>query len=476
MPFGCGVGASLQLQRLAAGADLEHTHVAFPPGIDCLHGRVYPGLGKLKFGGCARRTTVRAGRSPCGLAAVFGAILAPSAISFTAGGDFRARLRYPVCPMASLALETAHRPAHEHPPRPSSELIDSRAIAADLEKLAKRHGGNERELRAAVAQRLKAALDRRPRQGRAAAAQGPARPALRRAALPDGRRDHPPAVRLRAQASIRRRIRPRPSTWRSSPPAAMAAACRRPAPTSICCSCLPYKQTAWGEQVAEAILYCLWDTGLKVGHATRSVDECIRQAKADMTIRTAILEARFLLGDRKLFDELVTRFDHEVVRNSAAQFVAAKLAEREERIRKAGQSRYLVEPNVKDGKGGLRDLHTLFWIAKYVYRVREPDELIEARRVRQAGISAVPPLRGFPLVGALPHALRHRARRGAAVVRHPARDRGAARLHRASRPEGRRALHEALLPGRQGRRRPHRHSVAPSWRTATPRACRCSAA
>ncbi len=96
-----------------------------------------------------------------------------------------------------------------------------------------------------------------------------------------------------------------------------------------------------------------------------------------MTIRTAILEARFLLGDRKLFDELVKRFDDEVVRNTAAQFVAAKLAEREDRIRRAGQSRYLVEPNVKDGKGGLRDLHTLFWIAKYVYRVREPDELIK---------------------------------------------------------------------------------------------------
>ena len=96
-----------------------------------------------------------------------------------------------------------------------------------------------------------------------------------------------------------------------------------------------------------------------------------------MTIRTAILEARFLLGDRKLYDELVTRFDHEVVRNTAVQFVAAKLAEREDRIRRAGQSRYLVEPNVKDGKGGLRDLHTLFWIAKYVYRVREPDELLK---------------------------------------------------------------------------------------------------
>src|SRR6266436_4004117 len=139
---------------------------------------------------------------------------------------------------------------------------------------------------------------------------------------------------------------------------------------------LPYKQTAWGEQIAEVILYCLWDMGLKVGHATRSIDECIRQAHADMTIRTALLEARFLLGDRALFDEMVARFDRQVVQGSAAEFVAAKLAEREQRHRRSGQSRYLVEPNVKDSKGGLRDLHTLFWIAKYVYRVRDSEDLI----------------------------------------------------------------------------------------------------
>src|SRR6201991_2715920 len=156
---------------------------------------------------------------------------------------------------------------------------------------------------------------------------------------------------------------------------------------------LPYKQTAWGEQVAEAILYCLWDMGLKVGYATRSIEECIRQAKADMTIRTAILESRFLLGDRKLFEELMTRFDKAVIQGTAQEFVAAKLNEREERHRRAGQSRYLVEPNVKDGKGGLRDLHTLYWIAKYVYRVREREQLIEKgvydpreyRRFRRCG-------------------------------------------------------------------------------------------
>src|SRR5438128_2662714 len=156
---------------------------------------------------------------------------------------------------------------------------------------------------------------------------------------------------------------------------------------------LPYKQTAWGESVAEALLYCLWDMGLKVGHATRSVTECIRQAKTDMTVRTALLEARYLLGDRKLYDDLMTRFDKEIVQGTAAEFVAAKLAEREERHRRAGQSRYLVEPNVKDGKGGLRDLHTLYWIAKYVYRVREREQLIdhgvydphEYRRFRRCG-------------------------------------------------------------------------------------------
>ena len=117
--------------------------------------------------------------------------------------------------------------------------------------------------------------------------------------------------------------------------------------------------------------------GLKVGHATRSVDECIRQAKArhDDPHR----DARSALPARRpqAVRRAVARFDKEVVQGTAAEFVAAKLAEREERHRRAGQSRYLVEPNVKDGKGGLRDLHTLFWIAKYVYRVREPEELIE---------------------------------------------------------------------------------------------------
>ena len=141
---------------------------------------------------------------------------------------------------------------------------------------------------------------------------------------------------------------------------------------------LPYKQTAWSESVVEAMLYVLWDLKLKVGHATRSVEECLREGKADMTIRTALLEARFLFGSRTLFEQMVTRFDSELVVGSAAEFVDAKLRERDARVSKAGSSRYLVEPNVKDGKGGLRDLNTLFWIAKYTYRIRDQRELVAA--------------------------------------------------------------------------------------------------
>ncbi len=141
---------------------------------------------------------------------------------------------------------------------------------------------------------------------------------------------------------------------------------------------LPYKQTPWGESVVEYMLYVLWDLGLKVGHSTRSIADCIRLARADFTIRTALLEARFIYGDRELYDDLEKRFDAEVVKGTANEFVEAKLAERDQRHTRSGESRYLVEPNVKEGKGGLRDLNTLFWIAKYVYRVKQPSDLVKA--------------------------------------------------------------------------------------------------
>ncbi|MET3901321.1 [protein-PII] uridylyltransferase [Devosia sp. UYZn731] len=139
---------------------------------------------------------------------------------------------------------------------------------------------------------------------------------------------------------------------------------------------LPYKQTPWGEQVTEYILYMLWDLGQKVGHAVRSVDECIRMARADMTVRTATLEARFLTGEMSLFKQLVHRFETEIMPRTGPEFIAAKMAERDERHRIMGNTRYVVEPNIKDGKGGLRDLNTLFWIGKYFYQVKTSHELV----------------------------------------------------------------------------------------------------
>ena len=140
---------------------------------------------------------------------------------------------------------------------------------------------------------------------------------------------------------------------------------------------MPFKQTAWGESVVEFMLYVLWDLGLKVGHATRSIDECIRLSKADHTIRTSVLEARFICGYFPLFSALKSRFTSEVVAIAQNDFIEAKLSERQRRHAMTGESRYLVEPNVKDGKGGLRDLHTLYWIAKYLYRVDDVSGLVE---------------------------------------------------------------------------------------------------
>lgn len=139
---------------------------------------------------------------------------------------------------------------------------------------------------------------------------------------------------------------------------------------------LPQKNAEAMHKAVEFILYILWDLGFKVGHATRTVEECISLSKSDMTIRTAILETRHICGLKSLTDELEVRFEKEVVIGTGPEFIAAKLAERDVRHKKSGDTRYLVEPNVKEGKGGLRDLHTLFWIAKYYYHVRDAVDLV----------------------------------------------------------------------------------------------------
>src|SRR5438876_1261030 len=282
--------------------------------------------------------------------------------------DSAGAVRYPDRAMDSLVT-----PARAD----ADERFDTARITAAVDALAEKHSGREDVFRSALAQLLKAEMfaARATAQAVLLGDRHGRRCAERLCFMQDE------IIRILYSAATRHLYRSHVPSGAERMAVVATGGYRRglmaPESDIDLLFILPYKQTAWGEQVAEGILYCLWDMGLKVGYATRSVDECIRQAKADMTIRTALLEARYLLGDRALFDEFVARFDKDIVKGTAALFVAAKLAEREERLRRAGQSRYLVEPNVKEGKGGLRDLHTLFWIAKYVYRVRETDELLE---------------------------------------------------------------------------------------------------
>ena len=139
---------------------------------------------------------------------------------------------------------------------------------------------------------------------------------------------------------------------------------------------IPYKVTAWTESVLESMLYVLWDLKMKVGHSTRTVRDCIRLGQEDFTIQTALLERRFIAGDGALEAKLDAALSKELFSGTGTEFIEAKLDERDRRHMKQGQ-RYVVEPNVKEGKGGLRDLHSLFWIAKYIYKVDRIADLVQ---------------------------------------------------------------------------------------------------
>lgn len=129
-------------------------------------------------------------------------------------------------------------------------------------------------------------------------------------------------------------------------------------------------------EIAESLLYVLWDMGLKVGQAHRNIEETLMLAHDDMQIRTTLLDARLIAGDKILFTHCMRRLHDEVIFHSALEFVEAKLNERDARHLRFGDSRYVLEPNVKEGKGGLRDLHILWWLARYVYHIESLDDLI----------------------------------------------------------------------------------------------------
>jgi [protein-PII] uridylyltransferase len=134
---------------------------------------------------------------------------------------------------------------------------------------------------------------------------------------------------------------------------------------------------AYIENVAERILYTLWDTGLQVGNAMRSVKECVRLAATDLKVKTALLDARFLCGDESLHQTFALAMDNDVLKRGADRFFKEKLAESRERHARYGDSVYLLEPHLKEGEGGLRDLHTALWMAKVKFKTNKLGELVQ---------------------------------------------------------------------------------------------------
>jgi [protein-PII] uridylyltransferase len=257
------------------------------------------------------------------------------------------------------------------------KLIDVKALRARLEDLAARHGGAAPALRPAVVAELKGALQT-------------ARAEAESRLLKDGfgtacaeNLSHVEDELIRALFDLAGRTLFPPNATGGNEPMAVVAVggygrgTLAPGSDIDLLFVLPQRQSPRVQSITEFILYSLWDTRQKVGHATRNIEECIRLARTDTTILTAILEARYICGDYALFERLVQDFRRDIVAKGARDFVAGKLAERDLRLVKSGESRYLVEPDVKDGKGGLRDLNTLFWIAKFLYATNATDELAE---------------------------------------------------------------------------------------------------
>ncbi len=136
-----------------------------------------------------------------------------------------------------------------------------------------------------------------------------------------------------------------------------------------------WKVSPFGEAVAEKLLYTLWDAGLQVGHATRTAAECMRLAENDLRVRTALLDARFLCGDFALYGNFEKSVESRLLRKGVGRFIREKLAESEKRHEEFGGSVYLLEPDVKEGEGGLRDIQTARWIARAKLKVKDLDGL-----------------------------------------------------------------------------------------------------
>jgi len=157
----------------------------------------------------------------------------------------------------------------------------------------------------------------------------------------------------------------------------------------------PQRPDAFVETVTEKVLYALWDTGLTVGHALRNLRDCVKLGGKDLKVKTALLDTRFLAGDRALYDGFAALMESELLKRSASRFFRDKVAESEDRHRRFGDSVYLVEPQIKEGEGGLRDIHTAMWLAKVKYVVRDLAELMEKGVLAESDYAEIAAARDF---------------------------------------------------------------------------------
>jgi [protein-PII] uridylyltransferase len=295
-----------------------------------------------------------------------------------AGPWWSSRQRGRLTPLASdQARRAPAAPAWRGLTPAPETLLDARATRAAIDAAALAAGD-----RAAVRSAIVGVLRRAAAEGRAAiAAEIAAAPGEAHRAVHDYARLADQVVTLTLDVAVQW-LHPRPNPTASERIGAIAVggygrAEMAPFSDVDLLFLTPYKQTPWGESLIESVLYCLWDLRLKVGHSVRTIDDCLRLAKSDVTIRTSLLEHRYLWGDRMLAQRLGTRLWSDLFDSTGPQFVELKLAERAERHARQGSSRYLLEPNVKEGKGGLRDLQTLFWIAKYLNHAESTEDLVE---------------------------------------------------------------------------------------------------
>ena len=130
------------------------------------------------------------------------------------------------------------------------------------------------------------------------------------------------------------------------------------------------------EDIAQKLLYFLWDMRLDVGYSVRKISDCIEMAAADATVKTALMDARFLSGSRPLFVGLIKTIFSQILPRSSDSFIKEKVADMKGRRDKYGSTVYLLEPNLKEGEGGLRDLQTAIWVARVKYKFTDLRELI----------------------------------------------------------------------------------------------------